>query len=104
MKLEKSFLNAFKSGRFSLQPTEGTGSRDLLTCLAEVSSCLHLKILSPKQMLQRFPLALSWVKAGTTSENLLNEIPQIIIVCKNKYLKFIKQKLFEYIFSFSVLI
>ena len=55
-------------------------------------------------MLQRFPLALSRVKVGTTSENLLNEIPQIIIVCKNKYLKFIKQKLFEYIFSFSLLI
>ena len=29
-------------------------------------------------MLQRFPVALAQVKAGNTSENLLNEIRQII--------------------------
>ena len=33
-----------------------------------------LKILSPKQMLQRLSIALAQVKAGNTSENLLNEI------------------------------
>ena len=37
-----------------------------------------LKILTPKQMLQRLPIALSQVKAGNNSENLLNEIRQII--------------------------
>ena len=37
-----------------------------------------LKILSTKQMLQRFPIALAQVKAGNTSENLLNEIRQIM--------------------------
>ena len=37
-----------------------------------------LKILRPKQMLQRFPIALAQVKAGNNSENLLNEIRQII--------------------------
>ena len=37
-----------------------------------------LKILTPKQMLQRLPIALAQVKAGTNSENLLNEIKQII--------------------------
>ena len=37
-----------------------------------------LKILAPKQMLQRLPIALTQVKAGNTSENLLNEIRQII--------------------------
>ena len=36
------------------------------------------KILTPKQMLQRFPIALAQVKAGNNSENLLNEIRQII--------------------------
>ena len=35
-------------------------------------------LLSPKQMLQRLPIALAQVKAGNTSENLLNEIRQII--------------------------
>ena len=37
-----------------------------------------LKISTPKQMIQRLPLALAQVKAGNTSENLLNEIRQII--------------------------
>ena len=36
------------------------------------------KILTPKQMLQRLPIALAQVKAGNTSEKLLNEIRQII--------------------------
>ena len=36
-----------------------------------------LKILTTKQMFQRFPIALRQVKAGNTSENLLNEIRQI---------------------------
>ena len=37
-----------------------------------------LKILTPKQMLQRLPIVLAQVKASNTSENLLNEISQII--------------------------
>ena len=37
-----------------------------------------LKMLSPKQMLQRLPRALAQVKASNTSENLLNEVRQII--------------------------
>ena len=37
-----------------------------------------LKILTPKQMLQRLPIALTQVKAGNNSENLLNEISQIV--------------------------
>ena len=37
-----------------------------------------MKISSPKQMLQRLPIALALVKAGNTSENLLNKIRQII--------------------------
>ena len=37
-----------------------------------------LKILTPKQLLQRLPIALAEVKAGNNSENLLNKIRQII--------------------------
>ena len=37
-----------------------------------------LKILIPKQMLQRLPIALAQVKAGNNSENLLNKIREII--------------------------
>ena len=36
------------------------------------------KILTPKQMLQWLPIALAQLKAGNTSENLLNEINQFI--------------------------
>ena len=37
-----------------------------------------LKILTPKQMLQRLPIVLAQVKAGNNSENLLNEIRKIV--------------------------
>ena len=37
-----------------------------------------LKILTSKQMLQRLPIALVQVKASNNSENLLNEIKQIV--------------------------
>ena len=37
-----------------------------------------LMILTPKQMLQRLPIALAQVKAGNNSESLLNEIRQIV--------------------------
>ena len=37
-----------------------------------------LEILTPKEMLQRLPIALAQVKAGNNSENLLSEIRQII--------------------------
>ena len=44
------------------EPTKGTG----------------LKILTPKQLFQRLPIALAQVKAGNNSEHLLNEIRQIV--------------------------
>ena len=37
-----------------------------------------LKILTPKQLLQRLSIPLAEVKAGNNSENLLNEIRQIV--------------------------
>ena len=37
-----------------------------------------LKILTPKQLLQRLPIALAQVKAGNKSENLLNEMRQMV--------------------------
>ena len=48
--------------RAAEEQTEGTG----------------FKILSPKQMFQRLPIALAQVKAGNNSESLLNEIRQIV--------------------------
>ena len=56
-----------------------------------------LKILTPKQMLQRLPIALAQVKAGNNSESLLNEIRQIVFsfyqsktITKNVYDNIIK--------------
>ena len=38
----------------------------------------RLKRLTTRQMLQRLDIALAQIKAGNTSENLLNEIRQVI--------------------------
>ena len=48
-----------------------------------------LIILSPKQMVQRLPIALAQVNAGNTSENVLNQIRQIInyLIEQNKLRK-----------------
>ena len=37
-----------------------------------------LKVLTPKQLLQRLPIALAQVKAGNNSESSLNEIKQTV--------------------------
>ena len=37
-----------------------------------------LKILTPKQMLQRLPIALPQIKAGNNSQSLLNELRQFV--------------------------
>ena len=55
-------INAFKSGIFSTKAKKGE----------------RLKILTPKQMLQWLPIALAQVKAGNSSEKLLNEIRKIM--------------------------
>ena len=62
-------LNAFESKIFSIK-SKGLG---LLN-----TDRSKLKILTPKQMLQRLPIALAQVKAGNNSESLLNEIRQIV--------------------------
>ena len=54
-------------------------------CTSRISETKHqakrateLKTLAFKQMLQRLPIALALVEAGNNSENLLNEIRQIV--------------------------
>ena len=41
------------------------------------------KILTPKQVLQKLPVALAQVKASNNSERLLSEIRQIVFLCIN---------------------
>ena len=76
---------------FSLQSTKDSGNIGISDCVSEVSGGSHLKVLSPKDMLQRFPIALARVRAGNTSENVLNEILQIIY-----YLYRAKKKIKKY--------
>ena len=44
----------------------------------ELKKGTRLKVLTPKQMLQRLPIALAQIKAGNNAEGLLNEIRQIV--------------------------
>ena len=64
-------LDAFESKTFPIK-NEDTEFSD------KVSDHFNLKILTPKQMRRRLPMSLAQVKAGNTSENLLNEIRQIV--------------------------
>ena len=62
-------LNGFKSKIFLIK-SKGSGILNIDNS--------KLKILTPKQMIQRLPIALAQVKAGNNSESLLNEIRQIV--------------------------
>ena len=62
-------LNVFKS-KILLAKSKGSGILN--------TNHSKFKILTPKQMLKRLPIALTQVKAGNNSENLLNEIRQIV--------------------------
>ena len=64
-------LDAFECKIFPIK-IEGIGFSD------KVSDHSNLKILAPKQILQRSPIALAQLKVGNTSKNLLNEIRKII--------------------------
>ena len=68
---KKRVLDVFESKIFPIK-IQRTG------CSGKVSDHSNLKILTPKEMLQRLPIALAQVIAGNTSENLLNEIKQTI--------------------------
>ena len=46
-------LNGFKSGIFPLQPNEGTGHPSILARVVTAYDRFGLKMLTPKQILQR---------------------------------------------------
>ena len=79
-------LNDFKSKIFPIgkQIQEKGRPRILascpsdLACIGKISDHKHLKILTPKQTLQRLPIAFAQVKVGNAFKNLLNKIKQII--------------------------
>ena len=65
----EKILDAFESKIFSIK-SKGAGILN--------PNHSKLKILTPKQMLQRLPIALAQVKAGNNLESLLNEIREIV--------------------------
>ena len=58
-------------------------------------------MLTPKQMLQTFPIALAQVKAGNTSKNILNEIRQIIYFLYQE--KEVTKNVYNNIMNYSIL-
>ena len=73
---------------FPKKATKGKGCPSNLARVAKVFHWTRFKILTPKQKLQRLPI--TQVKAGNTSENLLNEI-RMIIYCLYREKEFIKK-------------
>ena len=71
---QRNILHAFESKTF-LTKSKGAGILN--------PDYSKLKMLSPRQMLQRLPIALAQVKAGNNSENLLNENRKMSILCTN---------------------
>ena len=67
-------LSAFKNRLFPLNPTEGISNPEMPARIPEVSDHSHIEISSPKQMLQRLPIAFVQLKAGNTSVKLFNKI------------------------------
>ena len=65
----EKILHAFERKIFSIK-SKGAGILN--------PNHFKLKVLSPKEILQRLPIALAQVKAGNNSESLLNEIRQIV--------------------------
>ena len=66
---KEKIIDAFESKIFSIK-SKGAG----------ISSSDHskLKVLTPKQMLQRLQIPYAQVKAGNNAESLLKEIRQIV--------------------------
>ena len=88
VKERELMYNAFRSGIFHRleNSQEGEGANEMSRVNASERSkqsewnerSEQLEILTPNQMLKRLPIALAQVKAGNNSENLLNEIRQIV--------------------------
>ena len=53
-------------------------AKDMSKNIYESKQGTGLKILTPKQMLQRLPIAIAQIKADNKSKSLLNEIRQIV--------------------------
>ena len=83
LEARQDVLNNFKSNTFPIKSDTSTTETSLNEepFMGETSSKQKgkgLKILTPKQMLQRLPIALAQVKTGNNSKSLLSEIRKIV--------------------------
>ena len=74
MKLFNDYCLIVSETKYKKTRGIGIPSKSARVACGKVSDNSNLKILSPKQMLQRLPIALVQVKTDNTSENLLNKI------------------------------
>ena len=74
MKLFNDYYLIVSETKYKKTRGIGIPSKSARVACSKVSDNSNLKILSPKQMLQRLPIALVQVKTDNTSENLLNKI------------------------------
>ena len=73
LKENKKFSNGFKSKIFPIGThTQGKRHPLDLTRVANVFGCTQIKILTPKQILQRLHISLAQVKVGNAFEKVLN--------------------------------
>ena len=88
MDLDQTLMNKLKSALYNIK-TLYKAWNNAITYFDDYSSIIserkyktihgeRFKILTPKRMLQRLPIALVQVKAGNTPANLLNKILQIM--------------------------
>ena len=75
-KVIKKFYNQVQQ-KLQKKTKQGQNSKKTL-CTTKAKTGTGFKILNPKQLLQKLPIALAQIKAGNNSESSLNEIRQIV--------------------------
>ena len=75
-KVIKKFYNQVQQ-KLQKKKKQGQNSKKTL-CTTKAKTGTGFKILNPKQLLQKLPIALAQIKAGNNSESSLNEIRQIV--------------------------
>ena len=75
-KVIKKFYNQVQQ-KLQKKTKQGQNSKKTL-CTIKAKTGTGFKILNPKQLLQKLPIALAQIKAGNNSESSLNEIRQIV--------------------------
>ena len=76
-------LSAFKDWIISVQPTKKIGNPDVSTGVTKVSDCLSLKILTPKEMLQKLSIGLAQIKTGKNKYHYILYIYIYIYICNS---------------------